>query len=98
MKSILLITCLAISVAGCGQIQNSKDMKTDKIIREVVKSDEEWKKELTPMQYDVTSRGGTERAFTGEYWNNHDTGTYYCVRCGAPLFSSDTKFDSGTGW
>ena len=64
----------------------------------IVKSDEEWRKNLTPEQFEVTRRKGTERAFTGKYWNNHDTGIYRCVCCGNELFDSSSKFDSGTGW
>lgn len=62
------------------------------------KSDEEWAKQLTPEQFQIARRKGTERAFTGAYWDSHAKGTYTCVCCGEPLFSSDTKFDSGTGW
>ena len=64
----------------------------------VIKSDEQWREELTPEQYEVTRRGGTERAFTGPYVNEKGEGTYKCVGCGTELFSSGTKFDSGTGW
>jgi peptide-methionine (R)-S-oxide reductase len=65
---------------------------------EVVKPDEEWRRQLTPEQYQVARKKGTERAFTGKYWDHHEDGTYSCVCCANPLFQSDTKFDSGTGW
>ncbi len=66
--------------------------------QEVVKSDEEWRAQLTPEQYEVLRRKGTERPFTGRFVRTKDKGMYVCAGCGAPLFRSDTKFDSGTGW
>jgi peptide-methionine (R)-S-oxide reductase len=64
----------------------------------VVKTEEEWKRLLTPEQFRVTRKKGTERAFTGAYWNNHETGTYRCVCCNLELFDAEAKFESGTGW
>jgi peptide-methionine (R)-S-oxide reductase len=64
----------------------------------ITKTDQEWQKQLSPEQFQVARKAGTERAFTGKYWNTKDKGVYACVCCGQPLFSSDTKFDSGTGW
>ena len=68
------------------------------MVEKIRKTDEEWRRELTPEQYRVTREQGTERAFTGEYWHTKDEGVYRCVGCGTPLFGSETKFDSGTGW
>jgi peptide-methionine (R)-S-oxide reductase len=64
----------------------------------VVKTDKQWQQVLTPEQFDVARKKGTERAFSGAYWDNHDSGMYSCVCCGAELFSSDHKFESGSGW
>ena len=64
----------------------------------ITKTEEQWKEQLTPEQYYVARKAGTEPAFSGKYWKTKDKGTYNCVCCGAALFSSDTKFESGTGW
>src|SRR5436305_776667 len=66
--------------------------------RDVQLSDEEWRERLTPEQYEILRKQGTERAFTGQYWNVKEDGVYRCAACGAELFDSKTKFDSGTGW
>ncbi len=68
------------------------------MVEKISKTEEEWRRELTPEQYRVTREQGTERAFTGEYWDTKDEGVYRCIGCGTPLFDSETKFDSGTGW
>ncbi len=68
------------------------------LVEKIVKNDAQWQKDLSPEAYRIARKQGTERAFSGTYWDNHAQGTYLCVCCGQPLFSSETKFDSGTGW
>jgi peptide-methionine (R)-S-oxide reductase len=75
-----------------------KTLKPGKTQFAVTKTDAQWKKILTPEQFEVTRRAGTEAPFTGKYWNNHEKGLYKCVDCGQDLFTSETKFESGTGW
>ena len=94
LKNILLILALLSSGVMVGQ-DSKKEMKTTDTNN---KSEEQWKGELTPEQYRVLRDCGTEPAFTGKYYNHKDDGTYTCAGCGAELFQSDTKYDSGSGW
>lgn len=93
---LLLITLISIFsiTMGCAQQKNTKIKEKF----QVNKSDAEWKKQLTAQQYEVTREQGTEPAFTGKYWKNHSKGIYKCIGCGQELFTSETKFESGTGW
>jgi peptide-methionine (R)-S-oxide reductase len=74
------------------------DHEKEAQVRKISKTEEQWREVLTPEEFEVARRKGTERAFTGRYWDCHDDGVYHCVCCGEPLFDSGAKFDSGTGW
>ena len=95
MKILLTaLTCILIAGSSCAQKNKTKKMETFA----VVKTDAEWKKQLTNEQYIVSRKAGTEAAFSGKYWDNHDKGIYKCICCRQELFTSATKFESGTGW
>jgi peptide-methionine (R)-S-oxide reductase len=94
--ALALVLAATITTAGPAQQPQRKGSKN--VIEKITKTDEEWKKTLTPEQYHVMRDHGTERAFTSPLNNNKQKGVYVCAACGLPLFSSNTKFDSGTGW
>ena len=97
--SVAIVATFVCSLSACGQKQTpAAAIITQNNARVVMKSDKEWKQELTPEQYRVARQKGTERAGTGKYYKHAATGMYVCVCCGAELFSSDTKYDSGCGW
>ena len=100
MKNIILWMVLAFSLSGCDQSTGQSETLNSPApeIEKIKKSDAEWKAELPEMTYYVMRQAGTERAFTGELLENAKEGTYTCAACGLPLFSSETKFKSGTGW
>ncbi len=95
LSTIIAMALTGISLLSCAQ-SKSKPVSTKDF--PVKKTEAEWKKELTPAQYYVLRQKGTERAFTGEYADNHEKGIYYCAACHQELFDSTTKFESGTGW
>jgi peptide-methionine (R)-S-oxide reductase len=91
---VFLLGLLSAAVLSCGQPASKK--KEIQFLTN--KTAAQWKQELTPIQYQVLREKGTERAFTGEYWDNHEKGIYYCAGCHQKLFDAETKFESGTGW
>ena len=97
----IIISTLLLIQFGCNA-QNQTQQKTEKTVEikdnNMKKTEEDWKKILTPEQYRILREKGTERAFSGSYWNHHEVGIYKCAGCQSPLFLSDTKFDSGCGW
>ena len=98
MKKIMLLLMPFVFLACQSYSQNSKSKKADCKIELIKKTDAEWKKQLSQEQFYVSRKAGTERAFSGIYWDNHDKGVYKCIGCDLELFTSDTKFESGTGW
>lgn len=108
MKSILFLPLLALGIVLSASVSRAAEpVSTNRVVvpftrwdgtNKVVKADEVWKKELGAEPYKVLRKHGTERALSGALWNNHETGLYRCAGCGLDLFSSETKFESGTGW
>lgn len=96
---IFLFALLVIAVVStCSFAAENTKEGSDGQMEKIIKTDAEWKLILTPEQFHILREKGTERAFSGKYWDNHEKGVYLCAGCGLELFSSETKFDSGTGW
>jgi peptide-methionine (R)-S-oxide reductase len=104
--SVILGVCLVLGLAGCGRSHVASGAagapgvatNTWTMNNKVIKTEAEWKQELTPEQFQVLRQKGTERAFTGRYWDHHEPGRYRCAGCGLELFDSDGKYNSGCGW
>ena len=92
-----IVVSLVLLLPACSQDEGKQMASIGKPPR-IQKSEQEWKKELSPQQYHILREKGTERAFSGKYWDNHEKGVYHCAACHQKLFASDTKFESGTGW
>jgi len=94
INKVILITLIFINAIACAQqTSNQTNMKS-----KIVKSEEEWKKDLSKEEYEILRKKGTERAFTGEFWDHHEKGVYVCAGCQLELFNSETKYESGSGW
>lgn len=97
-RPILVFSIVVALIGGAIAWQGKPSVKSPRTIAKVSKTDAEWRKLLTPEQYRILRQKGTERAFTGKYWDHHEKGIYSCAGCGLSLFDSSTKFDSKTGW
>jgi len=102
LRNALLIMLISLSLSACGQQSEPAGQSKTKTATmdtfEIKKTDDEWRKQLTPVQFGILREKGTERPFTGEYDKFYEEGTYYCAACGAELFTSKTKYNSGCGW
>ena len=98
MRLSILVLALSTNVISCGRGQEPFKTVKKNMDKKINKSESEWKAELSPEEYHILRKKGTERAFTGEFWDNHEKGIYYCAGCHQQLFSSETKFESGSGW
>lgn len=96
-KNLFAILAISFILPACSQ-DRKEAKKSDTPKFEIVKTESEWKSELTPEEYYILREKGTERAFSGKYWDNHESGTYLCAACHLELFDAKTKFESGTGW
>lgn len=96
MRNVIIVILAAVTLNACGQNKTKNNQKEPDF--PMKKTDAEWKAQLTEEQYYILREKGTERAFTGKYWDNHEKGKYYCAACHQLLFDSETKFESGSGW